>query len=85
MRCWVAVPATAKREESPAGSKGVRTGKTSFVRSGRPISLWKVAEFLFFCVTKLAFVRLRNGRAEEPGPRFDEAGRILIGQEEVRK
>jgi len=83
--CCVAVSATAKREESPVGSKGGRTGKTSFVRSGRAISLWEVAEFLLFCVTKLAFVRLRNGQAEQPGPGFDEAGRSLIGQEEVRK
>lgn len=72
------VPATGKREESPAVSKGVRTGKTSFVRSTGPISLWKVAEFLLSCVTKLAFVRLSNGQAEEPGPGFDEAGRNFI-------
>jgi len=85
MRCWVGVPATAKREESPAGSNGVRTGKTLFVRSGGAISLWKVAEFLLFCVTKLAFVRLNNSQAEQPGPGVDEAGRSLIGQEEVRK
>jgi len=73
------LPATAKREESPVGSKGVRTGKTLFVRSGGPISPWKVAEFLLFCVTKLAFVRLINGQAKQPGPGFDEAGRRFIG------